>query len=77
MGTTKKTTKRAQKPAEGTPDLSDQQLQQLVAKFNREREDACAQEVAAVLEKHNCALIPEVVIRGGQTTSSVNIVARP
>jgi len=47
-----------------------------LAREKQERVEKCNQEIADVLKKHNCDLIPRVVIVGGQIASDIQIVAK-
>ncbi|HOW77917.1 MAG TPA: hypothetical protein PK406_00565 [Verrucomicrobiota bacterium] len=49
------------------------------ATIKQEREarvEACSQEIAAALRKHNCELDVSVVLRAGQVIPQVQVVAK-
>ena len=51
-------------------------LASLVDEDRKQRINATAREIEAVLTKYNCSLVPVVNIRGGSLQQSIDIVSR-
>jgi hypothetical protein len=49
---------------------------QLLRKSEEELVQRCSTEIELVLNKHNCTMIPQIIIRGGQIIPHVLIVPK-
>lgn len=77
MGTrAKKRAPRSEKeqPKEGAPDKT--MIDQMVAQERKDRETACNTEIQAALEKHQCVMIGQTIIRGNSVSQGVVVTAR-
>ena len=52
-----------------------QEAEELLKKAEKEKVEKCSREIEAVLIKHNCTMIPQIVLRGGQIIPQVLIVS--
>ncbi|MCA9366855.1 hypothetical protein KC887_01155 [Candidatus Kaiserbacteria bacterium] len=55
--------------------MTSEEARQMIEAEKRQREADCFAEIRAVLEKHNCALIPVTVIRGDDIRQTLEVTA--